>query len=132
MTNEQRRAASEEILQMLDEDELIYSADVDAASAIIAKHDQPAVTDQAKAAADQIAHHYEDGIAYEVGVSNFAVAVDTIARIISRAIAESERELVEACVRLVNNSRDADCGDHCPNSCMWCQARAALAKRGRG
>lgn len=28
---------------------------------------------------------------------------------------------------LLTHSRDADCGDHCRNSCMWCAARLVLA-----
>lgn len=29
--------------------------------------------------------------------------------------------------RILINCRDADCGDHCSNSCMFCQAREALS-----
>ena len=28
--------------------------------------------------------------------------------------------------RILDNSRDADCGDHCSNSCMYCQGRDVL------
>jgi hypothetical protein len=37
-------------------------------------------------------------------------------------------DLYDALDRIVRNCRDADCGDHCPNSCMFCQAHAAIAK----
>jgi len=38
-------------------------------------------------------------------------------------------ELYQALEWLVNHCNEAqDCGDHCPNSCRWCNARAALAK----
>lgn len=35
--------------------------------------------------------------------------------------------LAAALDRIVTHSRDADCGDHCSNFCMYCQGRAALA-----
>jgi hypothetical protein len=37
-------------------------------------------------------------------------------------------DLYDALDRIVHNCRDADCGDHCSNSCMFCQARSALDK----
>lgn len=37
-------------------------------------------------------------------------------------------DLLEALERICTNSRDADCGDHCSNTCMYCQARAAIRK----
>lgn len=39
-----------------------------------------------------------------------------------------ESGLATALKRIITNCRDADCGDHCSNSCMFCQAREALGK----
>ena len=44
------------------------------------------------------------------------------------ALIAAAPDLYAALDRIVRNCRDADCGDHCSNSCMFCQARAALAK----
>jgi hypothetical protein len=35
-------------------------------------------------------------------------------------------ELLAACRRLLHFGDD--CGDHCSNSCQWCQLRAAISK----
>lgn len=38
-------------------------------------------------------------------------------------------ELLEALKRIVDRGLEAgDCGDHCSNACMYCWARAAIAK----
>lgn len=42
------------------------------------------------------------------------------------ALREDKARLVEALERICTHSRDADCGDHCSNACMYCQARAAI------
>ena len=39
---------------------------------------------------------------------------------------EDKARLVEALERICTHSRDADCGDHCSNACMYCQGRAAI------
>ena len=36
-------------------------------------------------------------------------------------------QLREALEKIITHSRDADCGDHCSNFCMYCQGRDALA-----
>lgn len=43
------------------------------------------------------------------------------------AAKEREAALAAALERIVTHSRDADCGDHCSNFCMYCQGRAALS-----
>ena len=42
------------------------------------------------------------------------------------ALREDKVRLVEALERICTHSRDADCGDHCSNTCMYCQGRAAI------
>lgn len=42
------------------------------------------------------------------------------------ALREDKARLVEALERICTHSRDADCGDHCSNACMYCQGRAAI------
>lgn len=39
---------------------------------------------------------------------------------------ERNRNITAAAERILRCSRDADCGDHCSNSCMYCQAREAI------
>jgi hypothetical protein len=94
----------------------------------MARHDQPAVTDQARAAAEKILSRV--GLGSKDRAKRFAA-------IIARAIAESERELVVGLRAIVSVLGPGECK---AVSCQGCQhehaeavaiARALLTKRGR-
>ena len=44
------------------------------------------------------------------------------------ALLKASPKLYSTLLRILQTSRDADCGDHCPNSCMYCAARDAIRK----
>jgi hypothetical protein len=137
VTDEQRRAAAIEIADFVTQDIVAglqnagfkvseierKSEGADGIQAIIARHDQPAATDQARAAAEEI-----DGM---------VASCDAVLPIIARAIAESERELVVGLRAIVSVLGPGECK---AVSCQGCQhehaeavaiARALLTKRGR-
>lgn len=55
-------------------------------------------------------------------VTEYRLSIDAIAA----SLSVENHSLRHALERILTNSRDADCGDHCSNACMYCQARDAL------
>jgi hypothetical protein len=143
VTAEQLKACAHELISALtglSAGDAEYSAVRRQALTILARHDQPAVTDQHRDRAREAARKIVDTHHRNCGggsISAWEVLQDCATVIIARAIAESERELVEGLRAIVNVLGPGECK---AVSCQGCQhehaeavaiARALLAKRGR-